>query len=93
VLFLSAKRIYLPKGAKWKSDALFRDYLIAHPARAKTYANLKKKLAKQYPLDRGKYTAGKDPFIKATLRLARQANRQKVFFGRSGKVNEAVKQL
>ena len=59
------------KGAKWKSDALFRDYLLTHPARAKAYADLKKKLAKKYPADREKYTAGKNSFIKATLRLAR----------------------
>lgn len=62
------------KGAKWKSDALFRDYLLAHPARATAYANLKKKLAKQYPTDREKYTAGKNLFIKTTLRLAKRSS-------------------
>jgi GrpB-like predicted nucleotidyltransferase (UPF0157 family) len=57
-------------GIKWKSDLFFRDYLSAHPARAKAYANVKIKLAKQYPEDREKYTAGKDAFINATLKLA-----------------------
>lgn len=59
-------------GAKWKSDISFRDYLLAHPARASAYANLKMKLAKLYPEDRAKYTAGKDSFIKATLKLAKR---------------------
>ena len=60
-------------GAKWRSDMLFRDYLLAHPARAKAYATLKKKLARKYPNDRDKYTAGKHSFIEATLRSARRS--------------------
>jgi GrpB-like predicted nucleotidyltransferase (UPF0157 family) len=59
-------------GAKWKSDMFFRDYLSARPARAKAYANLKMRLAKQYSEDREKYTAGKGQFIKATLKLAKR---------------------
>jgi len=60
------------KGAKWNSDLLFRTYLRSHIQRAKVYADLKSRLAKQYPNDREKYTAGKNRFIKETLRLARK---------------------
>ncbi len=60
------------KGSKWKRDLMFREYLAAHPTRARAYVALKKKLAKKYPADREKYTTGKKTFIQATLRLARQ---------------------
>lgn len=60
-------------GSKWKSDALFREYLCNHPGRARAYATLKTKLAKQYPGERQKYSDGKDLFIKDTLRLAKAA--------------------
>ncbi|MGH7141790.1 MAG: GrpB family protein [Minisyncoccia bacterium] len=59
-------------GAKWKNDALFREYLRSHPARARAYATLKVKLAKQYAGERQKYSDGKNAFIKETLRLARR---------------------
>lgn len=59
-------------GAKWRNDALFRDYLSTHPKRVKAYAALKVKLAKQYPGERQKYSDGKDRFIKETIRLARK---------------------
>ncbi len=59
------------KGAKWCSDALFRNYLIQHPRRAKEYAQLKTRLAKQFPHERQKYTDGKNAFIKETIRMAR----------------------
>ena len=57
-------------GAKWKSDLLFRDFLIKNPARAKAYNRLKQRLAKQYPNDREKYTAGKKSFIDKIKYLA-----------------------
>jgi len=57
-------------GAKWKSDMLFREYLLTHPRRAMAYAKLKKKLAKRFPDDRQLYSDGKDSFIKATLVVA-----------------------
>lgn len=60
------------KGAKWTTDILFRNFLRAHPQRANQYALLKKKLARKYPLDREKYTDGKNIFIKTTLRMARR---------------------
>ena len=47
-----------------KRHLLFRDYLIAHPEAAQQYSNLKRKLAKQYPMDSRAYTAGKDKFVK-----------------------------
>lgn len=50
-------------GAKWKGDLLFRDFLIRRPAQAKDYTRLKQRLAKQYPNDRERYTAGKKYFI------------------------------
>ena len=57
-------------GVKWKRDLLFRDYLRKHPSRAKVYSRTKQELAKRFPNDRGRYTAGKDSFIKDTLRRA-----------------------
>jgi len=60
------------QGAKWNNDAFFRHYLRSHPARAKAYARLKIKLAKQYPSERQKYSNGKDVFIKETLQLGRK---------------------
>lgn len=65
-------------GAKWKNDHLFREFLVSHPARAKAYAALKKKLAKRYPDDRERYTSGKKPFIKATLKLAAKGQLMKM---------------
>jgi len=38
--------------------------------RSDAYGALKKHLAKQFPDDRGKYSDGKDKFIKDTLRMA-----------------------
>lgn len=42
---------------------LFRDYLIAHPATAKAYGELKMRLARQFPRDRTAYTEAKGAFI------------------------------
>jgi GrpB-like predicted nucleotidyltransferase (UPF0157 family) len=41
----------------------FRDYLIAHPDKAKEYCKLKKQLAARYPKDVGSYTDEKSEFI------------------------------
>ena len=41
----------------------FRDYLIAHPDKAKEYCRLKKQLAIRYPMDVGSYTDEKSEFI------------------------------
>ena len=42
----------------------FRDYMIAHPAEAKRYGELKRRLAQEHPNDMDAYMDGKDPFIK-----------------------------
>ena len=42
----------------------FRDYMIAHPVEAKTYGELKQRLAREYPDDIEAYMDGKDPYIK-----------------------------
>ena len=46
---------------------LFRNYLIAHPALAKQYADIKYNLAKQFKTERFNYTSSKDGFIKDIL--------------------------
>ncbi|MFA5689949.1 MAG: GrpB family protein [Kiritimatiellales bacterium] len=46
----------------WKR-LLFRDYLLAHPAVAREYGELKLKFAAEFPGDRVKYTAAKTEFI------------------------------
>lgn len=50
----------------------FRDYLIAHPREARRYAQIKAELARQFPHDIDAYMAGKDAFIKDTIRQAQQ---------------------
>jgi GrpB-like predicted nucleotidyltransferase (UPF0157 family) len=42
----------------------FRDFMRAHPAWARRYAELKRKLAAAHPLDAAAYMDGKDGFIK-----------------------------
>ena len=42
----------------------FRDYLIAHPRRAREYESLKERLAQLYPTDIESYADGKDEFIR-----------------------------
>ena len=42
----------------------FRDYMIAHPAEAQTYGELKQKLAREHPNDIEAYMDGKDLYIK-----------------------------
>ncbi len=42
----------------------FRDFLIAHPNEASTYAQLKQNLAKEFPDDIEGYMSGKHGFIK-----------------------------
>lgn len=43
----------------------FRDYLMAHPAEAAAYRDLKRRLAERFPADIAAYVAGKDAFVKA----------------------------
>jgi len=58
-----------------KRHLAFRDYLIAHPAEAKQYSDLKQKLAKAYPHNIESYMDGKDAFIKDIDRKAIQYNK------------------
>ncbi|MBD3208556.1 MAG: hypothetical protein GF370_03830 [Candidatus Nealsonbacteria bacterium] len=62
----------------WKKDLLFRDYLIKNPTRARKYAELKKKLAKDYATNREAYTDNKDKFIKEILEMTRKNNSTKL---------------
>ena len=48
----------------------FRDYMIAHPAEAQRYGELKRKLAEEHPHDMDGYMDGKDGFIKEMDRRA-----------------------
>ncbi|HIK44123.1 MAG TPA: GrpB family protein, partial [Leptolyngbyaceae cyanobacterium M65_K2018_010] len=41
------------------------DYLIAHPAAAQQYSNLKRTLAARYPNDIDRYMDGKDELVKS----------------------------
>ena len=45
-----------------------RDYLRANPAAARGYGELKKRLAREYAGDIGRYTEAKTPFLIAILR-------------------------
>ena len=59
-------------GMEWRHYVSFRDYLNAHPDKAKEYEALKLRLAAQCPADAGRehYLAGKRDFIAFTLRKA-----------------------
>lgn len=48
----------------------FRDYMIAHPADARRYSELKRKLADEHPQSFDGYMDGKDDFIKEIDRRA-----------------------
>ncbi len=48
----------------------FRDYMIAHPADAQRYSELKRKLAEEHPQSPDEYMDGKDGFIKEIDRRA-----------------------
>ena len=54
----------------WNNYLNMRDYLNTHEDRAKEYAELKERLAKEYPEDRVAYTNGKAMFIEEILRCA-----------------------
>ena len=48
----------------------FRDYMVAHPADAQRYSELKQKLAEEHPRDFDAYMDGKDAFIQEMDRRA-----------------------
>ena len=49
----------------------FRDYLIAHPAEAQAYSQLKVELAREYSQDINSYVEGKTDFIRSVDEKAR----------------------
>lgn len=51
-------------------EILFRDYLIAHPLKAREYETLKKSLLPRYRNDRDAYTGAKSEFVRSILRAA-----------------------
>lgn len=57
-------------GTEWNNYINFRDYLNYHPDKAMLYDACKKKLALQFPDDRGSYTAGKQELIECLLEEA-----------------------
>jgi GrpB-like predicted nucleotidyltransferase (UPF0157 family) len=63
-------------GPSWLRTLAFRDHLRAHPEAAAEYAELKRKLARQYRLDREKYTDEKGPFIARIVDLALRRERR-----------------
>lgn len=59
-------------GDRYKDTILFRNYLRNNKIKMKEYEDLKKKLAKEYPLDRRSYTSLKNDFIKSTITEAKK---------------------
>lgn len=55
---------------EWNNYLNFRDYMNCHEEEARAYAQLKVQLAKQYPKDRGAYTAGKQEYIDRVIKKA-----------------------
>jgi GrpB-like predicted nucleotidyltransferase (UPF0157 family) len=55
----------------WNRHLLFRDYLRAHPERAREYEALKRRLAPQFS-DVNDYADAKTKFIRATEQMARE---------------------
>ncbi len=55
-------------GEEWMRKTAFRDYLIAHPDRARAYGDLKTRLARRFPNNRREYSRLKSEFIQAVLR-------------------------
>jgi GrpB-like predicted nucleotidyltransferase (UPF0157 family) len=54
----------------WTERLLFRDHLRRNPMVAAEYAELKRRLAKEYEFDREAYTEAKGPFIQHVLDVA-----------------------
>ena len=60
-----------PEGHKLWERLYFRDYLCTHPEEAARYAQLKRKLAQQFPTDREAYTNGKSAYVQTITSKAR----------------------
>lgn len=55
----------------WCDHLLFRDYLRKHPATARSYLTLKRRLARQFQRDHQGYTDAKSRFIEEVLLQAK----------------------
>jgi GrpB-like predicted nucleotidyltransferase (UPF0157 family) len=62
-----------PGSLEWIKPILFRDYLRAHPAEARQYQALKRKLALRYGSDMEAYVKGKTEFVRSILSKANSA--------------------
>ena len=60
-----------PGSGEWER-LLYRDYLRAHPAAARSYGELKQRMAAEHPGDRVAYAKAKTDFIAAAMRAARR---------------------
>jgi GrpB-like predicted nucleotidyltransferase (UPF0157 family) len=58
-------------GEMWRRLA-FRDYLRAHPAEARRYDELKRRLATEHPTDREAYTDAKSAYIETVMHSLRR---------------------
>ena len=56
---------------RFADELAFRDYLRAHPDRAKEYGTLKRSLAAEHAEDREAYTRAKADFVEAITAKAR----------------------
>ena len=54
----------------WATHIVFCEYLKSHNEVAKEYADLKQKLASEFPTDRASYTNGKERFVAAVIERA-----------------------
>jgi GrpB-like predicted nucleotidyltransferase (UPF0157 family) len=52
---------------EWPEHLLFRDYLRSHPEIVQGYADLKRQLVEQFPMNRELYTEGKAEFIRSVI--------------------------
>jgi GrpB-like predicted nucleotidyltransferase (UPF0157 family) len=64
-------------GSEQCNRHIFRDYLIAHPDRARAYEALKLELARRHKHDRVAYTDGKNDFIEAVLAEAARLSKHR----------------
>jgi GrpB-like predicted nucleotidyltransferase (UPF0157 family) len=57
-------------GPLWREYLAFRDYLRAHPADARRFADVKRALAARFPRDREAYMNAKSSYVQQILRRA-----------------------
>ena len=64
--------IHIVRPGDWDEKLCFRDYLISHPETAAEYAELKRRLFKDYEHDHGGYTVAKTEFIRSITQKAKE---------------------